>query len=386
MKTSVVALAALGPALLLWAPTTPVRTPVSVGAAAAAGLFIGAVLFALLARRRPRLVVTPVSAAVALVVAGVGMSEEATWRAFALARLAPVAGLWPAAAVTAAGFAATHVPALRVRGAAVQLLTGAVFGTLFAASGSLVACALAHGAYNILAVLGRTRPAAAVTFRRAEKRFGGRVALHPLDLTIDRGERVVLLGPNGAGKTTLAGLVLGLRRPDRGEVRVFGRDPRDWRARAAVGSTPQEMGFPPTLRGREILELARAHSPSPPSLSLLVDRFGLDDVIARQTGALSGGQRRRLALALAFAGGPDLVVLDEPTTGLDVETRRGAWDAITAFGAAGGTVLLATHQLDEADALAQRIVVLSKGTVLADGPRASLGRDLERAFVELTCA
>jgi ABC-type multidrug transport system ATPase subunit/membrane protease YdiL (CAAX protease family) len=386
VKTSLLALVALGPTLLLWAPTTPVRTPVSPGAAAVAGLFVGAVLFGLLARQRFRLLVTPVSVAAALVVAAVGMSEEATWRAFALARLAPIAGLWPAAAVTTACFAATHVPALRVRGATVQLLTGAVFGTLFVATGSLVACALAHGSYNILAVLGRARPATAVTFRRVEKRFGGRVALHPLDLTVERGELVALLGPNGAGKTTFGNLVLGLRRPDRGDVRVFGRDPRHWRARSAVGSTPQEMGFPPTLRGREILELARAHWPSPSSLSLLIDRFGLADVIARQTGALSGGQRRRLALALAFAGDPDLVVLDEPTTGLDVEARRSAWEAITAFRAAGGTVLLATNQLDEADALAQRVVVLSKGTVLADGARASLGRDLERAFVELTCA
>ena len=386
MKTSLFALAAVGPALLLWAPTPPIHTPVPLGAAAAAGLLVGAALFATLARRRPSVLLTPVSLAAALVVAGVGMSEEATWRAFALARLAPVAGLWPAAAVTAVGFAATHIPALRLRGATVQTLTGAVFGTLFATTGSLVACALAHAAYNVLAVLGRTRPAAAVTFRGVEKRFGERAALHPLDLTIERGERVALLGPNGAGKTTFASLVLGLRRPDRGDVRVFARDPRHWRARSAVGSTPQEMGFPPTLRAREIIELARAHSASPPSLSQLVDRFDLADLVARRTGALSGGQRRRLALALAFAGNPDLVVLDEPTTGLDVGARRNAWAAITAFGVAGGTVLLATNQLDEADFLAQRVVVLSKGSVLADGPRASLGPDLERAFLELTCA
>jgi ABC-2 type transport system ATP-binding protein len=386
MKASVLALAAVGPALLLLVPTPPVRRPVPVEVAAVGGVVVGAVLFAVLARHRPRMLVTPISIGAAFVVAGVGMSEEATWRAFVLARLAPVAGLWPAAAVTTVGFAATHVPALRMRGAIVQVLTGAVFGSLFVATGSLVACALAHGAYNVLAVLGRTRPAAAVTFRRTEKRFGGRVALHPLDLTIERGELVAIVGPNGAGKTTLANLLLGLRRPDRGDVRVFGRDPRHWRARSAIGSTLQDMGFPPTLRAREILELARAHSPSPPTVSQLVDRFDLTDVVNRRTGALSGGQRRRLTLALPFAGSPDLVVLDEPTTGLDVEARRHAWGAIAAFGAEGGTVLLATNQLDEADALAQRIVVLSKGTVLADGPRASLGPDLERTFLELTRA
>jgi ABC-2 type transport system ATP-binding protein len=386
MRTSVLVLAATGPALLLWAPTPPVRAPIPAGAAAACGLVIGTILFAALARTRPRVLVTPLALVAALVVAGVGVSEEAIWRAFALARLAPLAGLWPAAAVTAIGFAATHVPALRLRGASVQVFTGAVFGAVFAASGSLVACALAHGAYNVLAVLGRARPAAAVSFRGVEKRFGSRIALHPLDLTIERGELVALLGPNGAGKTTLANLVLGLRRPDRGTVRVFGRDPRNWRARSAVGSTPQEMGFPPTLRALEILELARAHSHAPLPVAHLVDRFDLGDVVARRTGALSGGQRRRLALALAFAGAPELVVLDEPTTGLDVASRRHAWAAIAAFGAAGGTVLLATHQLDEADALARRVVVISKGTVLADEPRASLGPDLERAFVHLTCA
>src|SRR5207248_7450917 len=229
-----------------------------------------------------------------------------------------------AVALTTAAFAATHVPMLRARGAAMQLVTGAAFGALFVATGSLLACALAHATYNLFAVLGRggVKPASALAFRAAEKRFGAKVALAPLDLAIEQGELVALLGPNGAGKTTLVSLVTGLRRPSAGTVRLFGSDPRDWRARVRLGTTPQQMDFPPTLRGREILDLARAHAAAPPTLAELAERFDLDDVLSVQNGSLSGGQRRRLALALAFANAPTLVVLDEPTTGFDVEARR----------------------------------------------------------------
>jgi ABC-2 type transport system ATP-binding protein len=388
--TTTALLVALGPALLRIAPTPPPHDPVAVAAAAPVGAAAGVLLFACLARRRPRALLTPLALATALVVAAVGTSEEAIWRAFAFARLAGAAGPLVALAVTSAAFAAVHLPALRARGACVQLVTGTVFGGLFAVTGSLVACAVAHAVYNVLAVLGRrsAQPASALTFHRAEKRFDETVALHPLDLAVERGELVALLGPNGAGKTTLVSLALGLRRPSGGSVRVFGEDPRDWRARARLGATPQEMGFPPTLRVREILELARAHATSPPPLHVLTGQFGLDTIERRQVGALSGGQRRRVALALAFAGAPELVVLDEPTTGLDVESRRQAWEAIRAFAAGGGTVLLTTHSLEEADALAQRVVVLARGAVVADAPpeilKACAGADLERAFVRLT--
>jgi ABC-2 type transport system ATP-binding protein len=255
---------------------------------------------------------------------------------------------------------------------------------LFVSTGSLVACALAHASYNVLAVLARSgaRPATpAVTFTRAEKRFGKRLALAPLDLTIERGELVALLGPNGAGKTTLVSLVVGLRRPTAGSVRILGRDPCDWRARKRLGATPQEMSFPPTLRAREILDLARAHATSPTPLADLVERFDLTGFLQRQSGALSGGQRRRLALALAFAGTPELAVLDEPTTGLDLESRRRAWGAIRAFATGGGTVLLTTHYLEEAQALAGRIVVLAQGEVVDADLRAD---DLEQAYLEAT--
>ena len=386
------ALIALGPILLRLSPTPPPRPPLTSLASASLGLLAGIALFAVLARARPHVLLTPLAVATAIVVAAAGMSEEAIWRAFALGRIAPTTGVWSAVAVTTAAFAATHLPMLRTRGAATQLVTGGVFGALFAATGSLLACALAHATYNLIAVLSRggVRPASAIAFRRAEKRFGAKVALAPLDLTIEQGELVALLGPNGAGKTTLVSLVTGVRRPSAGDVRLFGRDPRDWRARARLGTTPQQMDFPPTLRGREILDLARAHTPSPPPLSELAERFDLGDVLQAQNGSLSGGQRRRLALALAFANAPALVVLDEPTTGLDVESRRGAWDAIATFAAQGGTVLLTTHYLEEADALAGRVIVLAHGEVVADGSPQSLkacaGDNLEQAFLDLVTA
>ncbi|HEY8027939.1 MAG TPA: ABC transporter ATP-binding protein [Gaiellaceae bacterium] len=386
---SVAALAGAGPALLWLAPTAPPRAPLRHLASASIGLAAGVALFMLLARTRPRVLVTPMAIATALAVAAVGTSEEAIWRAFALGRIAPDAGAAAAVVVTSAAFAVTHLPTLRARGAAVQLVTGTVFGALFVVTGSLLACALAHAAYNVLAVLSRrVSPAAAIELRGAERRFHDRVALHAFDVTIEPGELIALLGPNGAGKTTLVSLVVGLRRPSSGVVRIFGRDPRDWRARSHLGTTPQQMDFPPTIRGREILELARAHSASPPPLAALVARFGLDDLLRQQNGALSGGQRRRLALALAFANDPDLVVLDEPTTGLDVEARRGAWDAIGAFAHAGGTVLLTTHSIEEADALAHRVVVLAHGRLVADGPLAGIrtpaDAGLEEAFLRIT--
>jgi ABC-type multidrug transport system ATPase subunit len=357
--TSIGLLALIGPALLVLSPTAPPRPPLHALAAAPLGIAAGAALFACLARTRPKLAPAPI----ALVVVAVAVSEEGLWRAFALARLAGPVGLAGAIAITSACFALTHVPALRLRGAAVQLVTGGLFGSLFAATGSLLACALAHAAYNAFAV----RPASAISLRGVEKTFGRTTALRDVDLTVQRGELVALLGPNGAGKTTLVSLVLGLRRPTAGHVLVLDGDPRRWRSRARIGATPQEMGFPPTLRPVEILELARAHSAAAHGLDELVARFGLESFLRRQTGALSGGQQRRLALALAFAGAPDLAVLDEPTTGLDVGARRQAWSAIASFARGGGTVLFTTHHLEEAHALAQRTVVLAHGTVVADG-------------------
>ncbi|GAA1848803.1 ABC transporter ATP-binding protein [Asanoa iriomotensis] len=198
------------------------------------------------------------------------------------------------------------------------------------------------------------------------RRYGDVIALDNVSLQVAEGELVGLLGPNGAGKTTLASLITGVRRPDQGRVTLCGGDPRDPRTRKALGVTPQETGLPATLRVGEVVDFVAAHYPDPVPRAELLDQFGIADLAKRQTGGLSGGQKRRLAIALAFVGRPRVVVLDEPTTGLDVQSRRGLWDAIKAYHAGGGTVLLSSHYLEEIEALADRVVVLGHGRVLAD--------------------
>ncbi|WP_329017786.1 ABC transporter ATP-binding protein [Micromonospora rifamycinica] len=201
---------------------------------------------------------------------------------------------------------------------------------------------------------------------QATRRYGDVLALDRVDLTVSAGELVGLLGPNGAGKSTLINMLVGLRRPSAGRVELLGGDPRRPASRRQLGVTPQETGLPGTLRVGEVVDFVAAHFPDPVPRAELLDRFGLTDQVKRQTGGLSGGQRRRLAVALAFVGRPRLVVLDEPTTGLDVEARHTLWEAIRSFHADGGTVLLSSHYLEEVEALAQRVVVLGQGRVLAD--------------------
>ncbi|BCJ59072.1 ABC transporter ATP-binding protein [Micromonospora endophytica] len=201
---------------------------------------------------------------------------------------------------------------------------------------------------------------------RVSRRYGDTLALDQVDLDVRAGELVGLLGPNGAGKSTLINLLVGLRRPTSGRVELFGGDPRDPASRRRLGVTPQETGLPGTLRVGEVVDFVCAHYPEPIPRGELLDRFGLNELVRRQTGGLSGGQKRRLAVALAFVGRPRLVVLDEPTTGLDVEARHTLWEAIRTFHADGGTVLLSSHYLEEVEALAQRVVVIGHGRVLAD--------------------
>jgi ABC-2 type transport system ATP-binding protein len=384
---SMLAFPLLGLAFVLLAPSPAPRTQwPAAGISAPVGALLGAMLFAALTRgrRRTSRIRSPSALAAGLALATAGAGEEAIWRGFALARLAPSIGVAAALAATTVAFAATHVPAQRAQ-AAVHLVTGAAFGLVFVASGSLAAAALAHGSYNLLVVLFRVpgRLAWAAELHEVEKRFGAVSALRGIELAIAPGEVVALLGPNGAGKTTLVSILLGIRRPDAGTAELFGRDPRRWRSRARVGTTPQEMSFPPTLRVREVLDFGAAHFEAHPPVAELLRRFGLAEVAGRQTGGLSGGQRRRLAVALAFVGEPSLLVLDEPTSGLDVESRRDVWDTIRSYAADGGTALLTTHSLEEAAALAGRVVVLADGVVVADGEPAVIVAD-EDAFLRLT--
>ncbi len=209
-----------------------------------------------------------------------------------------------------------------------------------------------------------------VTLDAVTKTYATTTALGGVTLSMPGGQVLGLLGPNGAGKSTLLGLLAGLRRPTSGTVRVLGSDPRDPSSRRRLGVTPQETGLPPTLRVGEVVAVVAGHFPDPEPAGALLERFGLSGLERRQTGGLSGGQRRRLAVALAFVGRPRLVLLDEPTTGLDVESRQAVWAAVRAFHADGGSVVLTSHYLEEVEALAERVVVVDRGRVLADGPLA----------------
>jgi len=198
------------------------------------------------------------------------------------------------------------------------------------------------------------------------RRFGDVVAVDDVTLDIHAGEIVGVLGPNGAGKSTLFAMLTGLRRPTSGRAELFGGDPTDMRNRRALGVAPQESGAPPMLRVKEVLTWVAAHYPDPAPVGEILDRFDLAPLARRQTGGLSGGQQRRLAVAMAFIGRPRLVILDEPTTGLDVESRHGVWESIMASHKGGMTVLMSSHNLEEVERLAQRVVVLGAGRVIAD--------------------
>jgi ABC-2 type transport system ATP-binding protein len=204
------------------------------------------------------------------------------------------------------------------------------------------------------------------------KRFGPATALDGISLAIAPGEVLALLGRNGAGKSTALAVLLGLRCPDAGVARLFGVDPRRANARQMVGAALQDANFPATLRVRELVELVRAHYVFPLPTESVLREFGLEELARRQVGGLSGGERRRIAVALAFAGRPSLVVLDEPTAGLDGAARRAVWAAIRAQANAGGTVLLTTHHLEEAEALATRVVLIEAGAVVTDGSVAAI--------------
>jgi ABC-2 type transport system ATP-binding protein len=206
------------------------------------------------------------------------------------------------------------------------------------------------------------------------KRFGAVTAVDGLSLSIGEPGVVALLGPNGAGKTTTIDMLLGLRRPTAGTVRIFDTDPASARARARVGCVPQQSGVPETLLVREILEFVAAQYPRSIAIPQMLSDFGLSRYAERQAGVLSGGELRRLTLALAFIGMPELVFLDEPTNGLDIEGRRGVWEYIRAYANTGGTVLLTTHHMEEAEALASRIAVMNKGRVVREGTAGEIRR------------
>ncbi|MEN5075041.1 ABC transporter ATP-binding protein [Isoptericola cucumis] len=221
-----------------------------------------------------------------------------------------------------------------------------------------------------------TTPAPALLLRGLRKEYasaGGPVrAVDGLDLEVARGEVVAVLGPNGAGKTSTIDMVLGLSAPTSGTVQVFGADPADAIAAGRVAAVLQTGGLLRDITVGETVALTaalfgRAGSPRPH-----LERAGIADLAGRRVGACSGGQQQRLRFAMALVGEPDLLLLDEPTTGMDVAGRRAFWAVIRADAAAGRTVVFATHDLQEADTYADRVVLVSQGRVVADGPTADV--------------
>jgi ABC-2 type transport system ATP-binding protein len=199
------------------------------------------------------------------------------------------------------------------------------------------------------------------------KTYGSVQALRNVDLSLRPGELLAVLGPNGAGKTTALRMLLGLSKPSRGTARVFGRDPVGSDARLRTGAMLQVAKVPETLRVKEHIHLFSSYYPKPLPLFEVLAAAGLEDIKNRLFGELSGGQKQRVLFALAICGDPDLVFLDEPTVGLDVEARRLLWAEIRRLIARGKSVLLTTHYLQEADELADRVVVIDHGTIIAEG-------------------
>src|SRR4051812_13226051 len=203
-------------------------------------------------------------------------------------------------------------------------------------------------------------------------RYGDVLAVDGLDLELDTGRTVALLGPNGAGKSTVVNAVLGLLRPAAGEVRVLGRSPQDAVRSGAVGAMLQHGGLPSEARVGEVLSLVRRSFPNSWPLDDLVATAGIDGLLGRPVEGLSGGQRQRVLLALALAGMPPLLLLDEPTSAMDVEGRRAFWTTMRGLADRGHTVVFATHHLEEADAVADRVVVVAGGRIVADGTAATI--------------
>jgi len=390
-------------------PLDPTVRPLS--EAIALGGVAGGSVFLLLARRS--IAASALSAlprkrllARSAVLTARSAEEEAIWRGIVLGLLVPPLGPLGALASSSALFAGAHVRRLGRRAWA-HLATGSTFGLAYLATGRILAAMAAHSTYNALVgvatasetdmsvpdtrnehphLVPSESPSVRIRAMRENivtgsplallegvtKSFPSVKALDEFGLELRSGEIVALLGPNGAGKSTAVAIILGLRRPDTGRVELCGRDPRDPAARRSVGAVLQDVGFPPGLRVRETVDLVRAHYANAVSTKDVLERLGLASAADRYAGGLSGGQRRRLAVALARAGNPAALFLDEPTAGMDAGTRRSLLRDLGEFARGGGAVLLTTQQLAEAEAIATRVVLLTAGRLAFEGTVAEI--------------
>ena len=214
----------------------------------------------------------------------------------------------------------------------------------------------------------------AIEVRGLRKRYGTLEAVRGIDFQVNEGEVFAMLGPNGAGKTTTVEILEGHRERDAGDVMVLGRDParggRDLKQR--IGVVLQSTGISPYLTVAETIEMFRGYYPHPRPLDEVIDVVGLTEKRNDRVRRLSGGQQRRLDVGIGLAGDPDLLFLDEPTTGFDPAARRGAWEMVKNLAALGKTILLTTHYMDEAQALADRVAIIARGKIIAEGPPSSL--------------
>jgi ABC-2 type transport system ATP-binding protein len=217
-----------------------------------------------------------------------------------------------------------------------------------------------------------TTTASVVAFDQVSKAYDAVRAVDGLSLDLRPGETVALLGPNGAGKSTTLDLLLGLKKPDSGTVRLFGTSPRDAIVAGRVGAMLQSGGLMDEVTVAELVRLACDLHPKPYRPSEVLSRAGIAQIADRKVNKLSGGQAQRVRFALATAGDSDLIVLDEPTTGMDVTTRQAFWATMREQADQGRAVLFATHYLEEADAVADRVLVLHRGRLLADGTAAEI--------------
>lgn len=210
-------------------------------------------------------------------------------------------------------------------------------------------------------------PPVVARLHSARKSYGKILAVDDLCLQLHGGQVLALLGANGAGKSTAVGLLLGLLKPDTGEASVLGQSPHMLGVRQQCGVMLQSAGIPLRLKVSELLQLSRSYYPHPRSVADCVAMAGLEGLLDRHYGKLSGGQQRRVQFAIAICGRPRLLFLDEPTTGLDIEARQKLWQAIRELVAEGSAVLLTTHYLEEAEALSDRVAVMDRGRLVAEG-------------------